>query len=151
MKNKLEFQHLENKINYFNSLNNLNVPPTGWIKAFRTVLGITLEQLGKKLKVTKQGAADIERREKDGSITLKTLREVGNKLEMKFIYGFIPMDGSLEALVDRKARELAEKIVSRTSQTMKLEDQENSKERLQKAIDERVVQLKNEMPSSLWD
>jgi len=64
---------------------------------------------------------------------------------------FNPKDGSLDALIDRKARELATKIVLRTSNTMRLEDQENSRERIQKAIEERTEALKNEMPRSLWD
>jgi len=34
---------------------------------------------------------------------------------------------------------------------MKLEDQENSENRIKKAIDERTAFLKNEMPKILWD
>ncbi|MDZ7848915.1 MAG: XRE family transcriptional regulator [Owenweeksia sp.] len=88
---------------------------------------------------------------KEGSITLKSLREAANALDMDLVYALVPKDGSLEALIDRKTRELAVKIVSRTSHTMKLEDQENSKERIAKAIDERAEELKREMPKMLWD
>jgi hypothetical protein len=34
---------------------------------------------------------------------------------------------------------------------MKLEDQENSKERIEKAIEERAMVIKIEMLKSLWD
>jgi hypothetical protein len=34
---------------------------------------------------------------------------------------------------------------------MKLEDQANSATRIKKAIDERAVAIKNEMPKILWD
>jgi len=34
---------------------------------------------------------------------------------------------------------------------MKLEDQSNSKKRIQKAIEERTASLKSEMPKILWD
>lgn len=54
--------------------------------------------------------------------------------DMELIYGLIPNDGSLEALIDRRARELAIKIVSRTSNSMKLEDQENSKEGIKRPM-----------------
>jgi hypothetical protein len=54
-------------------------------------------------------------------------------------------------LIDRKAKELAKQIVQRTSHTMKLEDQENSKQRIGKAIEERAAIIKNEMPKTLWD
>jgi predicted DNA-binding mobile mystery protein A len=94
---------------------------------------------------------DIERREQDGSLTVKSLREVAKAIDMQLVYGFVPMDGSLDALIDRKAREMAKQIVLRTSNSMKLEDQENSRERIAKAIDERAIAIKNEMPKTLWD
>lgn len=126
-------------------------PPTGWIKAIRTALGISMRQLGNRLSITKQSVQDIEKREQEGSITLKALKEAAKALDMQLVYGFVPNDGTLEALIDRKAKELATQIVSRTSNTMKLEDQENSKQRIEKAIEERAIVLKNEMPKSLWD
>jgi len=46
---------------------------------------------------------------------------------------------------------LASKIVHRTSQSMKLEDQENSAKRITKAIQERKEEIIREMPKSLWD
>jgi predicted DNA-binding mobile mystery protein A len=112
---------------------------------------MSLQQLGKKISITKQSIMDIERREVDGTITLKTLREVANGLEMELVYGFIPKDGTLDALIDRKAKELATQIVLRTSNTMKLEDQGNSQKRIQKAIEERAASIKSEMPKFLWD
>jgi predicted DNA-binding mobile mystery protein A len=126
-------------------------PPTGWIKAVRTALGISLQQLGNKISITKQSLQDIERREREGSVTLKTLRDVANALDMELVYGFVPRDGSLDALIDRKAKELATQIVLRTSNTMKLEEQQNSPQRIQKAIEERASAIKHEMPKMLWD
>lgn len=126
-------------------------PPIGWIKSIRTALGMSMQQLGNRLSITKQSVQDIEKREQEGSITLRALKEAAKALDMQLVYGFVPNDGTLEALIDRKAKELATQIVSRTSNTMKLEDQENSKQRIEKAIEERTVALKNEMPKSLWD
>ena len=70
---------------------------------------------------------------------------------MQLVYGFVPNDGSLEALIDRKAEELATQIVMRTNNSMKLEHQENTKQRIEKAIQERSIAVKNEMPKTLWD
>ena len=94
---------------------------------------------------------EIEQREKEGSITIKSLKEVARAMDMQLVYGFVPNDGSLDALIDRKAKELAKQIVMRTSNTMKLEDQQNSAERLEQAIQERTIAIKNEMPKILWD
>ena len=135
----------------FASLQKVATPPTGWLKALRLALGMSSQQVAAKLSITRQAVQDMERREKEGSITIRSLREVANALDMHLVYGFVPKDGSLDALVERKARELAKQIVLRTSNTMKLEDQENSKERIEKAIEEKVSIFKTEMPKTLWD
>jgi len=67
------------------------------------------------------------------SITIKSLKEIGRVLDMQLVYGFVPNDGSLDALIEKRATELATKIVMRTSNTMKLEDQGNSNERIIKS------------------
>ena len=150
-KKSLQIQQLNSKMLAFAPLQKVALPPTGWIKAIRNAIGMSMLQLGKRLSITKQSVQDIERREKDGSISIKALREAARALDMQLIYGFVPNDGSLEALIDRKAKELATQIVQRTSNSMKLEDQENSKQRIEKAIEERATIIKNEMPKTLWD
>ncbi len=150
-KRNLQIQQLESKIQAFSALKEANTPPIGWLKAIRTALGMSLQQLANRISITKQSVTEIEQREQDGSITLNSLRQAARALDVELVYGLVPKDGSLEALIDRKARELAIQIVSRTSNTMKLEDQENSQERIKKAIDERADELKREMPKVLWD
>ncbi|HUB62632.1 MAG TPA: mobile mystery protein A [Puia sp.] len=150
-KKSLQIQQLNSKMLAFASLQKVAPPPTGWIKAIRTAIGMSMLQLGKKLSITKQSVQDIERREKDGSVTIKALKEAAKALDMQLVYGFVPNDGSLEELIDRKAKELATQIVLRTSNSMKLEDQENTKQRIEKAIQERTITVKNEMPKTLWD
>lgn len=150
-KKSLQLQQLNNKMLEFAKLKQVAFPPTGWIKAIRTAIGMSMQQLGNKLSISKQGILDIEKREKEGSITIKSLKEIGRALDMQLVYGFVPNDGSLDALIEKRATELATKIVLRTSDTMKLEDQANSKERIEKAIKERTEEMINEMPKILWD
>ena len=150
-KKSLQIQQLNGKMLAFASLQKVTPPPTGWIKAIRNAIGMSMLQLGNRLSITKQSVQDMESRERDGSISIKALREAARALDMQLIYGFVPNDGSLEALIDRKAKELATQIVQRTSNSMKLEDQENSKQRIEKAIEERATIIKNEMPKTLWD
>jgi predicted DNA-binding mobile mystery protein A len=148
---KLQLDQLNAKMQGFNDLKNVQVPAGGWIKTIRIAIGMSLIQLGKRLEITKQSAKEIETRESDGSLTLKALREVANAMDMQLVYGFVPNDGSLEALIERKAKEVATKIVMRTSASMKLEDQENTERRIKKAIEERTDELKKEMSKILWD
>lgn len=150
-KKSLQLQQLNGKMLGFASLKQVAMPPTGWIKAIRTAIGMSMQQLGNKLNVSKQGIMDIEKREKDGSITIKSLREIARAMDMQLVYGFVPNDGSLDALIEKRATELATQIVMRTANTMKLEDQANSKKRLETAIRERAVLIKHELPKALWD
>ncbi len=152
MSNKsLQLQQLNDKMLDFAKLKQVAIPPTGWIKAIRIALGMSMLQLGNKLFVSKQAILDMEKREKEGSITIRLLKEIGRALDMQFVYGFVPNEGSLDAFIEKRASELAAKIVLRTSNTMKLEDQGNTKQRIEKAIKERTEEFKNEMPKILWD
>ncbi|MFN5829688.1 MAG: mobile mystery protein A [Bacteroidota bacterium] len=150
-KKSLQLQQLNSKMLGFSSLKQVAMPPTGWIKAIRTAIGMSMQQLGNKLNVSKQGIMDIEKREQDGSVTIKSLREIARAMDMQLVYGFVPNDGSLDALIEKRATELATQIVMRTANTMKLEDQANSKKRIETAIRERAAAIKNEMPKILWD
>jgi predicted DNA-binding mobile mystery protein A len=149
--NKLQFQQLNEKMDQLNGMQHVIVPPIGWIKAIRNGIGMSMEQLGKKLSITKQGVMDIEKREKEGAITINSMQEIAKAIDMQFVYGFVPNAGSLEQMIETRALEIATKIVERTSTTMKLEDQVNSKERIEKAIKERAEEIINKTPKILWD
>lgn len=148
---KLQIEQLGKRMSPYIPLRNAPEPPNGWVKIVRTSLGMSLEQLGKKLGITRQSVRHLEQREAKGSITLKTLSDAAEAMDMKLVYGFVPQDDSLDQLIERKARELATELVMRTSRNMKLEDQENSKERIEKAIEQMMFKLINETPRSLWD
>jgi len=150
-KKKLQIEQLESRIKLFSAAKILPNPPIGWIKAIRVSLGMTLQQLANKLSIKKQSVREIEIREKEGGITLNLLKEVANALDMELVYGFVPKDKTLERYINKKAHNLAKKIVFRTSNTMKLEDQKNSNKRIKKAIEERTEQIKQELPKALWD
>lgn len=150
-KRALQIQQLTKKMEAFTEPASVSMPPTGWVKAIRIAIGMSLQQMGKKLSISKQSMLEIEKREKEGTITLKALKATAEAVDMELVYGFVPKDGTLENMIDRKARELATTIVLRTSNTMKLEDQKNSDARIKKAIDEKAATFKNELPKILWD
>ena len=58
---------------------------------------------------------------------------------------------ALQQLIDERALLMAKDIVLRTHQTMKLEGQAVSDERLKAAIEEKASELRREMPKQLWD
>jgi predicted DNA-binding mobile mystery protein A len=150
-KQKLILEQVDNKILQLKKLEGLTIPPTGWVYAIRQALGMSLRQLGKKMGITPQSVKEIEEREKSGSISLNGLKHFGKCLDLKLVYGFIPQQESLESIIDKRASELAYEIVTRTSVSMKLEDQENNPKRIKKAIIEKAREIKAEMPKYLWD
>ena len=148
---KLMIEQLDRKLATFSKIDSDNLPTGGWIKAIRSALNISLVQFAKMLKKSSPSVRELEEREAEKNITLKKLAEAGEALNLKLVYGFVPKDGSLEKFIEQRATKVAEEIVMRTSQSMKLEDQENTEERLKKAIQDRAEKIKNELPKYLWD
>jgi len=148
---KLLVEQLDRKLIPFIEAGKIQMPDKGWIHSIRTILNMTLEQLGRKLGMTRQGVKRIEESEASGTITVNLLKEVGNALEMRFVYGFIPLHGSVENLIDQKANQLAERIVRRTNHNMMLENQATGEERINMAIRELTTEIKRELRKSLWD
>ena len=147
---KLMIAQLDRKLAQLQVLKGIEVPPKGWINAIRTTLNMSLVQLAKRLKKTAVSVKEIEEREQNKTITLKKLIEVGETLDLQFVYGFIPKESSIEKMIEKRAIEIAREIVLRSSHTMALEDQKNSKERLEQAMKDRAEQLMREIPKYLW-
>jgi predicted DNA-binding mobile mystery protein A len=150
-KKKLLIEQLDQKLTKFKDAGMVQTPQKGWVNIIRTTLNMTREQLGAKLNLTKGAIQKIEEREATGQITLHKLRDVGNALDMRFVYGFIPRDESIDNLISIKAESLARKIVLRTNQNMKLEDQGISDKKINSSITDLANEIKREMRKSLWD
>jgi predicted DNA-binding mobile mystery protein A len=150
-KKKLLQEQLDQKLSNFKDAAIILVPENGWVHTIRIALNMTREQLGSKLGLTKGAIQKIEERDATGQITINKLKDVGNALEMKFVYGFIPKEGSIENLINLKAEKLARKIVLRTNQNMKLEDQGISEDKIVASIIDLANEIKREMRKSLWD
>jgi len=150
-KRKLLIEQLDKKLKPFQKTEMVLVPSKGWINTIRTALNMTMAQLGARLNITRQGVKSIEESEAKGSISINSLKEVGMALDLKFIYGFIPKDGTIDNLINIKAEKLAEKIVLRTNQNMKLEDQGIGEVKIKETIKDLANEIKREMKRSLWD
>tara|TARA_R110002124_G_scaffold241687_4_gene406903 strand:- start:9270 stop:9731 length:462 start_codon:yes stop_codon:yes gene_type:complete len=153
MRNKkwLLIEQLDKKLKPFQKTEMVLVPSKGWINTIRTAFNMTMAQLGTKLGVTKQGVHKIEESEAKGSISLNSLKEVGNVLDLKLVYSFVPKEGTFEKLIDVKAEKMARKIILRTHQNMKLENQGISDDKINASIIDLTNEIKREMKKSLWD
>ena len=151
LKNSLIIEQLDSKLKKFKKVGLTEAPAAGWIHAIRTSIRMSMRQLGERMGSSAQTVNHFERAEASGSITIKSLRRTGSALGLKLAYGFVPKDQSIEAMIEKRALEVAREIVLRTSHSMKLENQENTPERIDKAIKERANELKRELPKHLWD
>ena len=150
-KQRLIIDQLDRKLIKFSGLDEISIPTNGWVHSIRTALKMSLRQLGEMLNITAPSVKEIEEREKSGTVSLKVLRQVGQALNMKLVYGFIPENKTIDKMIEKRAYEIAKEIVLRTSVNMRLEDQENTPDRILAAIDEKTQELKHEIPKYLWD
>jgi predicted DNA-binding mobile mystery protein A len=150
-KQQLILSQLDKKLELLQALKEVSVPPKGWLHTIRTALRMSLRQLSSKISITPQSLRDMENREVAGAITLKTLRDVADAMDMQLVYGFVSRHESLEQMIEKRAKELALEIVMRTNNSMSLEDQQNSKERIAQAIAQKTLEIKSDIPRYLWD
>jgi predicted DNA-binding mobile mystery protein A len=150
-KQQLIIQQTDQKLAVFIPLRSTFIPSKGWINTVRTSLKMSLRQVGSRLKISSQSVKEIEEREAAGTITLNSLRDAANAMDLQLVYGFVSKHDTLEQMIEKRAKEFATEIVMRTNTTMTLEDQQNSKERIEKAIAQKTVEIKFEMPKYLWD
>ena len=112
---KLLIEQLDKKLQKYSVFSETDLPSKGWIYSIRTTLNMSLAQLGKRIKKTAQSVKEIEQREQDKSLTIKRFMEVAEALNLRFVYGFVPRDSSLEKMIENRALQVAKEIVMRTS------------------------------------
>ena len=141
----------QDKLNPFSVLKSVINPDNGWVNAIRISIKMSLRQLGERLHITPQGVRDLEKREKEGAITINTLKEVGRVLDMDLVYGFISRHNSLEDMIEERAREIAEEVILKTEQTMQQDNIRKSENEIKKAVQQKTYEISSKMPTNLWD
>jgi len=114
---------LDKKFEALRPLDRFAMPPKGWIRAIRDAIGMTGAQLGKRVGNSPQGIVGLERSEAAGTIQLNTLRRAAEAMECVLVYAIVPKT-SLADMVNRRAREIAQRALQRVSHSMALEDQQ---------------------------
>ncbi len=125
-------------------------PLNGWIRAIRYALGMSGRQLAERMGISKNSVSAIEKREQDGSVTIRMMMRVGEAMDCTFFYGFMP-NGSFTEIVRRRAEEIARDRIERINRTMLLEDQELPREEIMRILRKEVERLADETPRSLWN
>lgn len=127
----------------------LQTPRAGWLRAIRTSLGMTADQLAGRLGVTRQSVLLFEKGELKGTISLATLRKVAAAMRCQVVYALLP-EIPLEELIDERARAVAKRMLERTRHSMALEGQSASVEADAAQLEERVATLTAKLPPKFW-
>jgi predicted DNA-binding mobile mystery protein A len=143
-------QQLDKRFVAFTPLATALRPEKGWIRAVREALGMTTAQMGKRLEVSQQRAAMIEKAEADGSITLKSLEQAAQSLGCRVVYILYPEE-PLHTTMRARAEAIADKQLQSVEQTMRLEDQSVADTELRKVTRKRLVDELLKRPARLWD
>ncbi|MDQ2837618.1 MAG: mobile mystery protein A [Actinomycetota bacterium] len=98
-------------------------PRSGWIRAVRQALGMSLGDLAARLGMTHQSVSMLEQSERAGQIKLSSLRKAADAMDCDLAYVFIPRSGSLQGAVDKQARAQLAEHMRATAHSQRLEDQ----------------------------
>jgi predicted DNA-binding mobile mystery protein A len=139
--------HLDERLKALGPVRNYQAPVRGWIRAIREALGMTAEQLAKRLGVKQPSVVAMEQSEVKGSIEFATLRRVAEALDCTLVYAFVP-NKPLEGTVRERARAFARKRRGPVEHSMLLEDQKVTAKDAEARLDE-IVRETN--PRLFWD
>jgi predicted DNA-binding mobile mystery protein A len=71
---------------------NASRPARGWLRAVRSVLGLSQEFLATKLSIARQSYADLEAAEQRGAISLASLQRAAEAMDCELIYFVVPRE-----------------------------------------------------------
>lgn len=137
---------LDERFRHFGSAKNYTPPVRGWIRAIREALGMTAEQLARRLQATQPAIVKMEASESKGTIQLATLRRAAAALDCDLVYALVPRK-PLEETIRARARNLIRQRRAPVEHSMLLEDQKASSKNEEASVDE-VIRETN--PSLFW-
>ena len=139
--------NLDERLSQFRPAMHYRPPVRGWIRAVREALGITTEQLARRLSVKQPSVVALEQSEAKGTIELATLRRVAEALDCTLVYALVP-NRPLEAVIRDRARAFMHNRRTSVEHSMLLEAQSVKRKDSEARLDE-IVRETN--PRLFWD
>lgn len=119
----LRLKQLDRALEPFRAARQVSRPSKGWIRSIREALGVSSGELARRLGTSRQLPLQLEKGEAEDRITLKSLRAIANALDCELIYALVPRAGSMQELLESRARAEAKNRVLGVEHSMALEDQ----------------------------
>lgn len=149
-KRTLHRTQLNDALGKYHPAVNAAVPRGGWAKSIREALGMTHAQVAARLKVSRQSVQDLEQAEAKRRITVESLDRLAAAMGCRVVYALVPEGGSLDAVREHQARAVAEKLLSASDHSMRLEGQGVSKGERHRQLEQLVDSLLRGSPRKLW-
>jgi len=143
-------KQLDQKLKIFADIKQSQPPMRGWIRAIRDAIGMTGEQLARRVGVKKQRIVALEKGEVAGTVTINSMKKTAEAMDCVFVYALVPHD-SLEATVERQARKYAEKIHVSIQHSMVLEQQGLTADESGQGIKANTDKFVRETAKDMWE
>jgi predicted DNA-binding mobile mystery protein A len=119
----LRLQQIDRGLEPFRAAKTIPRPQKGWLRAIREAIGASAGDLARVLGTSRQLPLQFEKWEAEDRITLKSLRRVADAMDCDLVYALVPRAGSMQGLIENRARAEATQRVRDVEHTMALEDQ----------------------------
>jgi predicted DNA-binding mobile mystery protein A len=126
------------------------VPPSGWIKAIREALGMTAEQLARRMGVVQSRVSTLEKAERSGAPSIKSLRQAAEAMNCTLVYAIVPTT-TLDVIVRDQATKKADAELARHHHTMRLENQAMDRRDLATERERLVAEMLAGSLRRVWD
>lgn len=135
----------------------LRPPKLGWIKTARLALGMSGAALSARLGSTRTLAANLERSEQEGRISLRSMQDAAAAMNCRFVYAIVPAApdrddaaATMAAVLEAQAERVARRMVKAASVHMALEAQQLDAGDSEREVQRITQELLREMPRELW-
>ena len=120
---EMRLHQLDRTLEPFRIAQHVPRPSRGWLRAIRESMGISARELAQVTGTSRQLPLQLEKAEADDSITLKSLRKLAAALDCELVYALVPKQGTMQQLLESRARAQATRRVLQVEHSMALEDQ----------------------------
>ena len=120
---EMRLHQLDRTLEPFRDARQVPRPSRGWLRAIRQAMGISARELAQVTGTSRQLPLQLEKAEADDSITLKSLRKLASALDCELVYALVPKQGTMQQLLESRARAQATRRVLQVEHSMALEDQ----------------------------
>jgi len=146
----LRIRQLDEALEPFDILRRRPPPPTGWAKAIREALGMSIRQMSRRTGLSRTSISSAEAGEAKGTVQFDTLQGLADALDCDLVYALVPRS-SLARTLEAQAEKKAAQLVGRVADSMELEAQGVPDEETKHQVRELATTLLRDRGRDFWN